>query len=70
MNYPQKSIYPFLLVNIGSGVSILKFEEPNKYTRITGTSLGGGDHPVLIKKRVFFGFKQSSDRDKRLRHAN
>lgn len=31
-----------MLVNIGSGVSILKFENENTFTRISGTSLGGG----------------------------
>lgn len=36
------TIYPFLLVNIGSGVSLLKFDSCNDFTRISGTSLGGG----------------------------
>ena len=35
-------IYPYLLVNIGSGVSILKVEKPNVFTRVGGSSLGGG----------------------------
>ncbi len=35
-------IYPFLLVNIGSGVSILSVEGPDSYRRVHGTSLGGG----------------------------
>ncbi|KAI9302205.1 pantothenate kinase [Cunninghamella echinulata] len=35
-------IYPYILVNIGSGVSILKVTGPEKFTRISGTSLGGG----------------------------
>jgi len=34
--------FPFLLVNIGSGVSILKVESGSRYTRVGGTSLGGG----------------------------
>jgi len=34
--------YPFLLVNIGSGVSILKVDNETSYERIDGTSLGGG----------------------------
>ncbi|AQZ18901.1 CAB1 (YDR531W) [Zygosaccharomyces parabailii] len=34
--------YPYLLVNIGSGVSILKVEAQAKFTRIGGSSLGGG----------------------------
>ncbi|XP_055907306.1 pantothenate kinase 3 isoform X1 [Eupeodes corollae] len=34
--------YPFVLVNVGSGVSILAVYGPNNYKRISGTSLGGG----------------------------
>jgi len=34
--------YPFMLVNIGSGVSILSVTGPGKYQRISGTALGGG----------------------------
>lgn len=34
--------YPSLLVNIGSGVSILRLDGPDKFTRISGSSLGGG----------------------------
>ncbi|KAL0073476.1 pantothenate kinase [Phycomyces blakesleeanus] len=37
-----KAIYPYLLVNIGSGVSLLKVTGPNEFTRVSGTSLGGG----------------------------
>lgn len=33
---------PCLLVNIGSGVSIVKVDEDGKYERVSGTSLGGG----------------------------
>ncbi|XP_076052846.1 4'-phosphopantetheine phosphatase isoform X2 [Oratosquilla oratoria] len=36
------NIFPYLLVNIGSGVSIMKVEDDDKYARIGGTSLGGG----------------------------
>ncbi|KAJ3213487.1 hypothetical protein HDU67_002821 [Dinochytrium kinnereticum] len=35
-------IFPYLLVNIGSGVSILKVTSDETYERISGTSLGGG----------------------------
>ncbi|KAH8551212.1 pantothenate kinase [Umbelopsis sp. PMI_123] len=35
-------LYPYMLVNIGSGVSILKVTGPDNYVRISGTSLGGG----------------------------
>lgn len=34
--------YPFLLVNVGSGVSMLVVNAPNDYYRVSGTSLGGG----------------------------
>ncbi|KAJ7492159.1 pantothenate kinase [Mycena latifolia] len=33
---------PCLLVNIGSGVSIIKVDEDGKFERVSGTSLGGG----------------------------
>ena len=33
---------PCLLVNIGSGVSIIKVDENGHYERVSGTSLGGG----------------------------
>jgi pantothenate kinase len=33
---------PFLLVNIGSGISILHVESESNYRRITGTRLGRG----------------------------
>ncbi|KAI8142157.1 pantothenate kinase [Fennellomyces sp. T-0311] len=36
------NIYPYMLVNIGSGVSILKVTGPDQFSRISGTSLGGG----------------------------
>lgn len=34
--------FPFMLVNIGSGVSIIKVTDFGKFERISGTSLGGG----------------------------
>ncbi|CAI7866066.1 unnamed protein product, partial [Closterium sp. NIES-54] len=36
------NIFPYLLVNIGSGVSILKVDGPQQYERVSGTNLGGG----------------------------
>lgn len=39
---PREDIYPYLLVNIGSGVSILKVTGRRSYERVGGTSLGGG----------------------------
>jgi pantothenate kinase len=35
-------LFPYLLVNIGSGVSILKVTGENCFERVSGTSLGGG----------------------------
>ena len=39
---PSDDIYPYLLVNIGSGVSMLKVSGPRQFQRVGGTSLGGG----------------------------
>ncbi|KAL2269037.1 hypothetical protein VTJ83DRAFT_3883 [Remersonia thermophila] len=39
---PSENAYPYLLVNIGSGVSFLKVSGPRQYERVGGTSLGGG----------------------------
>ena len=38
----RADIYPYLLVNIGSGVSMIKVSGPRTFSRIGGTSLGGG----------------------------
>ncbi|XP_059469854.1 4'-phosphopantetheine phosphatase isoform X1 [Neocloeon triangulifer] len=38
----QSHIFPYILVNIGSGVSVLKVESEDKYERIGGTATGGG----------------------------
>ncbi|KAF2718136.1 fumble-domain-containing protein [Polychaeton citri CBS 116435] len=38
----RDNIYPYLLVNIGSGVSMIKVSGPSQFSRIGGTSLGGG----------------------------
>ena len=40
--YNSEWVYPYMLVNIGSGVSILSVKGPNDYRRVCGTSLGGG----------------------------
>ena len=34
--------YPFLLANIGTGMSIIEFKSKQSYKRITGSCLGGG----------------------------
>lgn len=38
----RPNIYPYLLVNIGSGVSMIKVTGPQNFVRIGGSSLGGG----------------------------
>ncbi|KAK9191873.1 hypothetical protein WN943_020489 [Citrus x changshan-huyou] len=38
----QNDLYPYLLVNIGSGVSMIKVDGDGKFERISGTSVGGG----------------------------
>ncbi|PFH37606.1 fumble protein [Besnoitia besnoiti] len=48
-------LYPFLVVNIGSGVSILKATGPSSFVRITGTCIGGGT--VLGLARLLFHAK-------------
>lgn len=44
VNHSKNIIYPYLLVNIGSGVSIIKVMGPNQedFIRVGGSSLGGG----------------------------
>lgn len=42
VTYDFTDPYPFMLVNIGSGVSILAVRGPDDYSRVSGTSLGGG----------------------------
>ena len=38
----DSDLYPYLLVNIGSGVSLLKMEGDGQYESVSGSSLGGG----------------------------
>ncbi|KAL8519076.1 hypothetical protein ACS0TY_010134 [Phlomoides rotata] len=38
----HKDLYPYLLVNVGSGVSMIKVDGDNEYERVSGTSIGGG----------------------------
>jgi len=50
-------VFPYMLVNIGSGVSILKVESDNCYERIGGTATGGGTFwglgTLLTKAKTF-----------------
>ncbi|KAI9184114.1 hypothetical protein H9P43_003167 [Blastocladiella emersonii ATCC 22665] len=45
---PPAEAYPYMLVNIGSGVSILKVTGPGEMERVSGTSLGGGTYWGLM----------------------
>ncbi|KAL5728906.1 pantothenate kinase [Ranunculus cassubicifolius] len=47
-------LYPYLLVNIGSGVSIIKVDADGKYKRVGGSSIGGGTFVGLGKYLTFF----------------
>lgn len=38
----HNDLYPYLLVNIGSGVSMIKVDGDGKFERVSGTSIGGG----------------------------
>eukprot|EP01100_Stratorugosa_tubuloviscum_P006042 TRINITY_DN2633_c0_g2_i1.p1 TRINITY_DN2633_c0_g2~~TRINITY_DN2633_c0_g2_i1.p1 ORF type:complete len:372 (-),score=127.95 TRINITY_DN2633_c0_g2_i1:669-1784(-) len=42
VNIDQNDLFPYLVVNIGSGVSILRVDSEAKFERVGGTSLGGG----------------------------
>ena len=44
-----KPIYPYLLVNIGSGVSFLRIDSASRFERVSGTSLGGGTYLGLCR---------------------
>ena len=38
----HEDFFPFLLCNVGTGVSILHVQSETEYTRVSGTALGGG----------------------------
>ncbi len=65
---PRADIYPYLLVNIGSGVSMVKVSGPREFQRVGGTSLGGGTFwgilSLLTGARTFdemLGLAESGD---------
>lgn len=41
--------YPYLVVNIGSGVSILKVNSASSFERVSGSSIGGGTYWGLCR---------------------
>ncbi|ETO21038.1 hypothetical protein RFI_16165 [Reticulomyxa filosa] len=48
----EGSIFPYLLVNIGSGVSILRVDSPTAFERVSGTCVGGGTYWGLCRLAV------------------
>lgn len=49
VDLPTGEHYPYLLVNIGSGVSMVRVDGENKFTRVSGTNIGGGTFWGLCK---------------------
>ncbi|XP_043466840.1 4'-phosphopantetheine phosphatase [Leptopilina heterotoma] len=60
------NIFPYLLVNIGSGVSVLKVESENVFERVGGTATGGGTFwglgSLLTKAKGFDELLQLAER--------
>jgi len=45
----RDEFFPFLLCNVGTGVSILHVESERSYTRVSGTAIGGGTFMGLTR---------------------
>lgn len=45
----NNDLFPYLLVNIGSGVSMIKVDGDGKFQRVSGTNVGGGTYWGLGK---------------------
>ena len=45
----MQDLFPLLVVNIGSGVSIIKVDSPSSMRRVSGTAVGGGTYFGLCK---------------------
>lgn len=43
------STYPYLLVTIGTGVSILRVDGPRQHVRVSGSTIGGGTYWGLMR---------------------
>lgn len=60
------NIFPYMLVNIGSGVSILKVESNDVFERVGGTATGGGTFwglgSLLTKRKGFDELLQLAER--------
>ena len=62
----RPDVYPYLLVNIGSGVSMIKVSGPRQHQRVGGTHLGGGTFcgilSLLTGARTFDDMLAMADR--------
>nr|CCA23145.1 pantothenate kinase putative [Albugo laibachii Nc14] len=47
--FDQDKVFPYLLVSIGSGVSILHVKGPEDFDRVSGSSIGGGTYWGLCR---------------------
>ncbi|XP_022734128.1 pantothenate kinase 1-like isoform X1 [Durio zibethinus] len=60
----HNDLYPYLLVNIGSGVGMIKVDGDGKFERVSGTNLGGGTFwglgRLLTKDENFDGLLELS----------
>ncbi|PAV66778.1 hypothetical protein WR25_10503 [Diploscapter pachys] len=60
------TIFPFLLVNIGTGISVLKVDSPTTFQRVGGSSMGGGAFiglgSLLTSAKDFDGLLQLAER--------
>ena len=45
----KQDMFPYLVVSIGSGVSIMKVNAPGDFERVSGTSIGGGTYWGLCR---------------------
>ena len=43
------SAFPYLLISIGTGVSILRVDGPRKHERVSGSTIGGGTYWGLMR---------------------
>ncbi|KAL9681382.1 hypothetical protein QQ045_013165 [Rhodiola kirilowii] len=62
----HNDLYPYLLVNIGSGVSMIKVDGDGNFERVSGTNVGGGTYwglgKLLTKCRSFDELLELSQR--------
>ena len=47
--FVKRDQFPYLVVNIGTGVSIMKVSSPGVYERVSGSSVGGGTYWGLCR---------------------